>query len=664
MSAAFFDTGNASPSAVTSREAEGEIGRDDPEPDDPELSSSFLHSSYRTSSSTPDDTLAINSHNHHDEMEVARALKSRALKGPFTKAKMDEEAIAGTVVGVILGCALLLCCLYPFIVNRLRRRKKSRLSFDCEADNFRGEPPISVRRLSSSDSFKRNGTSSPPGKGKDPERNSHDAHPANANQGHYVNAALDTEMPIEPAMTIDTSNVYYPNSYSTNHHDLSNGDDGPQQYVLRGTCEDYYSPYIPSEAFGMFPQPEPSEVIPKPDRAVSRGSSLRYNVKQIFRRKSTMSSQGYSYDQNDGQHHAQGATPMQILSHEDMAESPTEVNDPSELPFSSRAPPSKGPDLHGESSRGITIESQSSYSERYMGRNSQPAPGTVNPMDIMPASSESEIFHRTDYQLYSNSYDDQPQLTNAPQPSTAVEVQPVPILSTPCPPQQLKPPTQTAPAPPSSAPPVARNDRPPPTKKTSRKDSNTSHPGNQSQAPMDNIALPNRPSNAGQSELSTPAQGTASTTTQSTPSTHMDSPSPESLNSSDYGQSASPHGLNGIPSPRGGTYSCNEPGCNQVFDQPHKLKHHQRYHSKDHKCPYPACGKGFGTKTHLMRHVNDRHEKKRKFHCSIQGCDYSRSGGKAFPRKDNWKRHMTKIHGLDHRRLPEPVEVDSEMTGT
>jgi len=119
----------------------------------------------------------------------------------------------------------------------------------------------------------------------------------------------------------------------------------------------------------------------------------------------------------------------------------------------------------------------------------------------------------------------------------------------------------------------------------------------------------------------------------------------------------------GVPSPRGGVYCCAEPGCNQVFDQPHKLKHHQRYHSKDHKCPYPTCGKGFGTKTHLQRHINDRHEKKKKFHCSIQGCDYSRAGGKAFPRKDNWKRHMTKIHGMDHSGLPEPVEVDQEMTG-
>lgn len=103
------------------------------------------------------------------------------------------------------------------------------------------------------------------------------------------------------------------------------------------------------------------------------------------------------------------------------------------------------------------------------------------------------------------------------------------------------------------------------------------------------------------------------------------------------------------------------------FEKWHKLtsrRHHQRYHSKDHKCQYPGCDKGFGTKTHLQRHINDRHEKKKKYHCAIQGCDYSRAGGKAFPRKDNWKRHMTKIHQMENRDLPEPEEVDEDMAGT
>ncbi|UKZ47986.1 hypothetical protein TrVGV298_002222 [Trichoderma virens] len=69
----------------------------------------------------------------------------------------------------------------------------------------------------------------------------------------------------------------------------------------------------------------------------------------------------------------------------------------------------------------------------------------------------------------------------------------------------------------------------------------------------------------------------------------------------------------GSQSPKITVYKCDEPGCGQSFDQPHKLNHHRRYHSRDHKCPYPDCGKGFSTKTHLQRHINDKHEKEKKF---------------------------------------------------
>lgn len=166
------------------------------------------------------------------------------------------------------------------------------------------------------------------------------------------------------------------------------------------------------------------------------------------------------------------------------------------------------------------------------------------------------------------------------------------------------------------------------------------------------------------SDGSTPFHGPHSTgpSAENTPSTQFDSPSPGSMNSSDIRTSASPQP--GFASPRTGLFRCDEPGCSQVFDQPHKLKHHQRYHIKEHKCHYKNCGKGFGTKTHLQRHINDRHEKKKKFHCAFPECDYSKAGGKAFPRKDNWKRHMTKIHNMDQQQLPEPIEVDQDMTGT
>ncbi|KIH87427.1 hypothetical protein SPBR_04627 [Sporothrix brasiliensis 5110] len=70
---------------------------------------------------------------------------------------------------------------------------------------------------------------------------------------------------------------------------------------------------------------------------------------------------------------------------------------------------------------------------------------------------------------------------------------------------------------------------------------------------------------------------------------------------------------------------------------------------------FPGCGKRFGTRTHLDRHINDKHSKSRKYHCTEEGCPYSVPGGKSFPRKDNWRRHMVNKHGVqpDH----EPIEV-------
>ncbi|KAI2617071.1 hypothetical protein GGR54DRAFT_210432 [Hypoxylon sp. NC1633] len=95
-------------------------------------------------------------------------------------------------------------------------------------------------------------------------------------------------------------------------------------------------------------------------------------------------------------------------------------------------------------------------------------------------------------------------------------------------------------------------------------------------------------------------------------------------------------------SPQSPGYICEE--CGRSFDQVHKLNHHKRYHDRKHECPYVGCDKKFGTKTHLDRHINDKHEKSKAYHCIEPTCPYFR-GGKAFPRKDNWRRHMVKKHG-------------------
>lgn len=115
--------------------------------------------------------------------------------------------------------------------------------------------------------------------------------------------------------------------------------------------------------------------------------------------------------------------------------------------------------------------------------------------------------------------------------------------------------------------------------------------------------------------------------------------------------------------------------CNREFDQFHKLKyglsqllprvpiflpfahshcsHHTRYHDRPHACE--KCGKSFGTKTHLERHINDKHEQRKKYFCTVHTCQYSKQGGKSFPRKDNWRRHMQNKHKIVNPAEPEEV---------
>ncbi|KAJ1335767.1 general transcription factor IIIA [Microdochium nivale] len=114
----------------------------------------------------------------------------------------------------------------------------------------------------------------------------------------------------------------------------------------------------------------------------------------------------------------------------------------------------------------------------------------------------------------------------------------------------------------------------------------------------------------------------------------------------DYSSSASPEATQQLSPPNSGNLICEE--CGRAFDQIHKLNHHKRYHDRKHECPYQSCDKRFGTKTHLDRHINDKHLKSKAFHCTEPGCAYFK-GGKAFPRKDNWRRHMVKKHGANQQ---------------
>ncbi|KAL7920036.1 hypothetical protein ACQKWADRAFT_299572 [Trichoderma austrokoningii] len=628
------------------------------------------------------------------------------------KRHLSGGAIAGITVGVVVAAALLAVCLYPcllYLRRRQRGRGPSHAALDAEAaiadaatghgsnaSNGASSPP---KRLSSSDSYKHKGELTRGGSTDHDWRAAnaadHDGYPLPLN-GAYLQpgdpglagnglSAEQHRVKAEPFLPLGLDDGEFAPRPSADH----------QPGVLKGTSADYYSPDIPSEAFGMVAQPDAPPDSPAQPSS-SRASSFRHNMKHMFRRKSgrdaTLDSTFSQATITEGP--ADGAIPLQTnITAGDRVESPVSFSAVS-LPLSrssssrqrgagveAEAEPNLGPvspPVSNAASKRTPPESphlSSSY-QRFQKSPSPPvaAPGTVNPMDIMPASTEAEVWHRTEHQLY--------EAYHKPSPSDATNEMPSP---SPTPPEPQAP-TFTVQTPSSTD----RTEFIPSIDNRNKNNNNINNVNNTNinnninndinnnnshqqldtdvvmlDAGADTLAPDGRhPSYP--SDQSTPLPGPAFTdvSSQNTPSTQLDTPSPQSIGSSDFRHSASPQSGLGNHSPRTGVYRCEEPGCNQTFDQPHKLKHHQRYHSKDHKCPYPGCGKGFGTKTHLQRHINDRHEKKKKFHCSVTGCDYSRAGGKAFPRKDNWKRHMMKIHNIEQQSLPEPVEVDMDVDGS
>lgn len=355
---------------------------------------------------------------------------------------------------------------------------------------------------------------------------------------------------------------------------ISTLDDQPG--VLKGTSADYYSPNIPSEAFGMVTNPAidaKTDIPTRSTRSLSRGSSLRYNVKQMFHhRKSgrdrTMSSRASSDDPTSPSQ-PRSCTPLErIITDEDPTASPIDVSPTtSSIPRQPQTKPPSPPIIKAPTRPPAALVKTPPQSSpgRFKGSPSpptQPAPGTVNPMDIMPASTESEMWHRTEHQLFVSSFD--------PSPGRPVSAEPpgIDFPSGSPTPDMWAYTTETilSPTPTSSDPRL---------KQEPAEDEDIvmrEIPSHNYLNPMQMLGPGRHPSIA--SEISTPLPGPASTvpSSQNTPSTQLDSPSPQSMGSSDFRQSASPQLGISVPSPKNGIYRCEEPGCPQFFDQPHKLK--------------------------------------------------------------------------------------------
>ncbi|PMD14691.1 hypothetical protein NA56DRAFT_369822 [Hyaloscypha hepaticicola] len=99
-----------------------------------------------------------------------------------------------------------------------------------------------------------------------------------------------------------------------------------------------------------------------------------------------------------------------------------------------------------------------------------------------------------------------------------------------------------------------------------------------------------------------------------------------------------------LPSVTPEASTCEVPECNKVFQTRAEYTRHMRYHSRREKCP--RCDRGFGTVTHLNRHINDMHQRANIYYCPVTDGKYWRMSGKGkfFSRKENLKRLLRDTH--------------------
>ncbi|KAJ0321475.1 hypothetical protein COL5a_009237 [Colletotrichum fioriniae] len=366
-----------------------------------------------------------------------------------------------------------------------------------------------------------------------------------------------------------------------------------------GHSATYYSPTIPSEAFGMVTPPptdEPQSRAPLPRRSSSRGSSFKLNLASMIRRMSTKDSATVRSKGHPSQ-------PSQPVLSETLSDSPTEFTGPSfgtaqlDSPIHLPVSPMSEPE---DSSHASDLEKKRAVKPTESPPvlpPAVPAPGTVNPMDIMAPSNPTEHKWNTNQQLFNIAHPppkppvettkpapEPPQASQAltPQsPEQSYEQQEQYILQQQQQ-QELLRQQQEANGPPK----LYENGQSQTINwnLTNGGHANGAIPDVQmndvTQLPDPTHLMPDQHNQHNQhyldgemtdpSDHSPPVAGQASSgpSYQSTPNTQIDSsPSPRSDGSSDIRNSTSPYpGMQ--PSPR--TFICDE--CGRFFDQVHKLK--------------------------------------------------------------------------------------------
>lgn len=511
---------------------------------------------------------------------------------------MDQGAIAGSVIGAFLAVGLLAFCLWPFIARHIKRRRDAR---GHTANAETGVRPSSLEagqaaewdgcRGLSTDSFKGNdpqdrggalvglteepGPEPPDGSNVVPRQGVSLQQATSGADGSELRdgwagcgIAVQGDQHAMREQSFPPTGLlppfygeFYPQSPSDNHAG-----------ILQGTSADYYSPEIPSEAFGMFT--EPQDDVPA-ERLPSRGSSLRFMIKQMLpqkdSRRRTLSSHAdveATYDNaTSGLSSLRGPVVLHsVLPNEEPSVPAIDTSQTqaswqhrcSRLSSTNRASPT------ANATSALRIVDGFSPSPPIP---SSPAPGTINPMQIMPASTLSERYHQIEQELYSQALRF-PLSLPSEQP---LPIQYAPIITSPSP--SLGPPSQEEAK-------ASRSDQssqksPTAAELVEKEDvAMTDAPFHALLSPRpapDSVRRPSRYVSEGSAQLPGPASTVPST--HSTSSTQLGTSSPESMGSSDFRTSTSPQTGLDVPSLGDAGFHCDEPRCNQVFDQPHKLKY-------------------------------------------------------------------------------------------
>lgn len=80
----------------------------------------------------------------------------------------------------------------------------------------------------------------------------------------------------------------------------------------------------------------------------------------------------------------------------------------------------------------------------------------------------------------------------------------------------------------------------------------------------------------------------------------------------------------------------------------HEYNRHRKRHDRPHQCSVEDCGRRFGFKKDLQRHVKEKHQQwpsSETFFCQIVGCNRSADGSRGgFKRNSDLARHRRKVH--------------------